>query len=225
MSSLAGQFVDDLHGTFAARGCPANAIRMKAYFRGQFEFFGIRSPERRRLIHEHHGDADHFAFDQIKRCVTLLWREPEREMQHTAMELLHHHQRSLTLDDLPLVREMITSRPWWDTVDFIACKILGALLARHPEREAAIAREMSRGDHLWLIRSSVIFQLGRRKRTDERLLSEMILRQADHPDFFIRKAIGWALRDYAKTAPDWVASFVKGNRLSPLSVREALRNI
>lgn len=161
----------------------------------------------------------------LKEVVKLMWREPRREMQHSAMELLHQRETELTLKDLPLLQHMITTKSWWDTVDFIAYKLVGRLLARHPESEPPTARRFSNSGNLWQIRVSIIFQLLRKKQTNRPLLVEMIENHRTHPDFFIRKAIGWALRDYAKTDPDWVIRFVADTELSPLSKREALRNL
>lgn len=198
---------------------------MKDYLRGQYDFFGIKSPERRQLTSEYVSAVGLPESECLQQVVAQLWREPKREMQHTAMELLFRREKELTLDDLPLLEKMVTTKSWWDTVDFISYKLVGRLLARHPEPEPTVARRMSDSGNLWLIRVSILFQLLRKEKTDEKLLTEMILRHEDHPDFFIRKAIGWALRDYAKTAPAWVRSFVKKNNLSPLSAREALKNL
>lgn len=225
MSQSAKQFVAELRTRFERSASGENAAAMKAYMRGQFDFFGIKSTERRDLLREQVSENGLPEIAQLRTVVSLLWREPNREMQHSAMELLHRRVKELSLEDLPLLEAMITTKSWWDTVDFISYKLVGQILIRHPRKQSAIARRMANSGHLWLIRVSIIFQLLRREGTARTLLATMIRKQAEYPDFFIRKAIGWALRDYAKTDPDWVRRFVKKTALSPLSKREALKNL
>lgn len=225
MPLSAKRWVAELSARYRDRASPENAAPMKAYLRNQFEFFGIKTPQRRDLIRgfvKEYGVPELSALEVI---VRRLWRLPQRELQHTAMELLQRRGKELTLDHLPLLEMMITEKSWWDTVDFISYKLVGNLLSRHPKKERSIARRFSRSGHLWLIRVSIIFQLLRKEDTDVELLEEMIRRQTDHGDFFVRKAIGWALRDYAYTDPDWVRALVKKLPLSNLSVREALKNL
>jgi 3-methyladenine DNA glycosylase AlkD len=225
MGQSAKQFLSGLRKRFAAEAAPENAKAMKAYLRNQFEFFGLKAPAIRTIVSQHLTANGLPEIDTLKKVVALLWREPERELQHAALELLYRRRKELTLADLPLLEELVTTRSWWDTVDFISYKLIGQLLARHPNRQTAIARRLSSSGHLWLIRVSLIFQLLRKEQTDAKLLAELIEKHANHPDFFIRKAIGWALRDYAKTNPIWVHNFVGHTNLSPLSVREALKNL
>jgi len=198
---------------------------MRAYLRNQFEFFGIQTPRRRQLLRSFLAEHPLPPLPALLQVVEVMWREPQREMQQSAMELLQQRAQELTLDDLPLLERMITTKSWWDTVDFIAYKLVGQLLARHQENEPTIARRFSASGNLWLIRVSILFQLLRKDRTNRDLLTEMIDAHRSHPDFFIRKAIGWALRDYAKTNPAWVIDFVNNRDLSPLSQREALKNL
>jgi len=130
------------------------------------------------------------------------------------------------LDLLPLHKEMIVSGAWWDHVDEASHRI-GDLLLAHPDVMRPIVLSWSTDPDKWLRRSSIICQVGHRDRTDAELLTEVIMPNIDDKDFFIRKGIGWALRDYARTAPQWVRDFVAARRgaLSPLSVREATRHI
>lgn len=225
MSPPVKQFVAALRQRFAASASPKDARAMKAYLRDQFDFFGVKSPERRRLVRDFLSEAALPELPALKSVVSLMWREPEREMQHTAMEILQLRIDELTLEDLPLLRQMITHKSWWDTVDFISYKLVGQLLLKHPGAEASVARDLANSGNLWLLRVSILFQLLRKERTDAGLLADVIRQHADHPDFFIRKAIGWALRDYARTDPVWVQDFVARTRLSPLSVREATKHL
>lgn len=198
---------------------------MKDYLRNQFEFLGVRTPQRRQLLRSFLVDHPLPPLPVLRKVVRLLWEQDHRELQHNGMELLHLRGKELTLDDLPLLEHIITTKSWWDTVDFVAYRLVGGLLARHPDEEGIIARRFSDSGNLWLIRTSILFQLLRKGQTNLALLAEMIDAHRSHPDFFIRKAIGWALRDYAKTDPDWVKQFVSDSELSPLSQREALKNL
>lgn len=225
MANSAATFVAGLNETFAQQRSSENAVHMKAYLRDQFEFYGIKSPQRRDILRAYlaeHGVPD---LARSKAIVTLCWQDPHREMQHTAMELLQRRVKELTLNDLPLLEHMVTHKSWWDTADFISYKLIGRLLASHADQQTAIARRHADSDNLWLMRVSLIFQLLRKEQTDTDLLAESIRKHQAHPDFFIRKAIGWALRDYSRTDPAWVKEFVAQTELSPLSKREALKHI
>lgn len=223
--SSAEAIVTALRDEFGRHANAENAMHMRSYLRDQFEFFGIKSPRRRELLRTVLKRAGLPPVAELNPLVRLLWQQPQREMQHSAMELLQRRDRELTLEDLPLLEHMITTNSWWDTVDFIAYKLVGRLLARHPEVETTIARRFSNSENLWLNRVSIIFQLLRKSKTNQELLAEMIDNHRSHSDFFIRKAIGWALRDYAKTDPEWVIGFVGKRELSTLSRGEALKNL
>ncbi len=225
MAQSAKRFVTGLRECFAAQASPENAAAMKAYLRGQFDFFGLKAPVSRPIVRDYLATNGLPELNLLKKVAQQLWREPERELQHAALELLYRRRKELTPADLPLLEKLLTTKSWWDTVDFIAYKLIGQLLARHPDRQTAVARRLANSGHLWLIRVSIIFQLLRKDQTEAKLLAELIERHAHHPNFFIRKAIGWALRDYGKTNPDWVRNFVGHTHLSPLSVREALKNL
>ena len=145
---------------------------------------------------------------------------------HTAVDYLRRHVRRCSSGFLPVTRHLVTTVPWWDTVDLLAAHVVGALVAADP----ALAAEMDRwsaDDDLWLVRTALLHQLRHKERTDTDRLFHYCLRQSGHPDFFVRKAIGWALREYAKTDPDAVRDLLarEGDRFAPLSVREALKNI
>jgi 3-methyladenine DNA glycosylase AlkD len=132
----------------------------------------------------------------------------------------------MTPEFLPTAGQLITTKPWWDTVDTLADHVVGMIVARHPEAVSTMDSWLL-DDNLWLARTALLHQLTYRDRTDVDRLFRYCLARADHKDFFIRKAIGWALRQYAWTDPEPVRAFVEEHRavLSPLSVREALKNI
>ena len=225
MPSSPAPWIAALRARFETQASTENAAHMKAYMRDQFEFFGIKTPERRAIIREFVKKNGLPELPELEWVVPRLWKEPQRELQHAAMELLHRRVNELDLGHLPILELMVKNKSWWDTVDYISYKLVGTLLAQHPKEERTIARRYSKSDNLWLNRVSIIFQLLRKKDTDTGLLEEVIRRHSAHEDFFIRKAIGWALRDCAYTDPEWVKRLVEGMPLSALSRREARKNL
>jgi 3-methyladenine DNA glycosylase AlkD len=163
--------------------------------------------------------------------IRLLWDEATyREERYAATDLARYRTyREWATDPaaLGLYEHMIVTGAWWDHVDEVAIKLVGPLLRAHPERVGAAMRRWSRDPNRWRRRASVICQIGSRDATDTALLAECILANVDDADFFLRKGVGWALREHAKTDPDWVRSFTTSyrGRLSPLSLREATRTL
>lgn len=198
---------------------------MSAYMKGRFPFFGIKSAERRALVKEHIALHGAVPLDELPATVRSLFAYPEREMHQVAVDLLGKYAKKLGPDALPLVEEAITTKSWWDSVDALAVHAAGAILKRHPKEIKAWNQRWVSSKDMWLNRTAIIFQLQWKKDTDKALLFANIERLAGHSDFFIRKAIGWALRSLGDTDPAAVRNFVSTQVLSPLSVREALRKL
>jgi 3-methyladenine DNA glycosylase AlkD len=151
---------------------------------------------------------------------------PEREYQYFACSWLRRHAAACGAGFTDTARTLVTTKPWWDTVDALAAHLVGPLVARHPAL-AGTMDSWAADEDRWLVRTAILHQLRYRERTDADRLFGYCTAQAGHRDFFVRKAIGWALREYARTDPDRVRRYVssQAGRLSPLSVREALKNI
>lgn len=226
MGAWAENAVRALQQAFIAAADAERAEGMRAYMRDQFPFIGIPSPERRRLARAALGASGKPNAEELLATVEALWALAEREYQYAASDLLARHAKLLQPEHLPRVRQLILTKSWWDTVDALAAQVVGAMVATHPELATAMD-EWAESDELWLARTAILHQLGYKERTDEERLFRYCLANAANPDFFMRKAIGWALREYTKTAPDAVRRFVEAHReqLSPLSRREALRRI
>ncbi|KUF17093.1 DNA alkylation repair protein [Streptomyces silvensis] len=231
-SPLADTLLERLTARFAeaARAAqaadPVRAADMRAYMKDIAPFLGITSPARREVSRAvlagtpRPDEADCAAL--ALRC----WRLPEREYQYFAVDYLRRYIGRCSSGFLPVARHLVTTRPWWDTVDALAAHVVGSLVAADP----ALTVEMDawiEDDDLWAVRTALLHQLRYKDATDTGRLFAYCARQAAHPDFFVRKAIGWCLREYAKTDPDAVRDFVARHRdvLAPLSVREALKNI
>ncbi|MBL7965012.1 MAG: DNA alkylation repair protein [Flavobacteriales bacterium] len=198
---------------------------MHAYMKGIASFFGIKTPVRRAILKAHlaiHGGPP---LEELPSIARSAFAQPEREWHYVAVDLLMKEARKLGPAHLPLVEELIITKSWWDTVDALAANVAGVILKGHPKEVAKWNKRWIASPDLWLNRTAILFQLKWKEDTDRELLFANIRKHAAHPDFFIRKAIGWALRAYAETGPDAVKTFVKVTRLAPLSMREALRKL
>jgi len=163
--------------------------------------------------------------NEFEEIVRTLWNMEEREYQYCAIELMAYQKKQWNKDIISLVEYCIIKKSWWDTVDFIAAECTGPYFRMYPEKIKNITGSWNTSANMWLQRSSLLFQKSYKKDTDVILLSGYITQLAHSKEFFIRKAIGWILREYAKTNPHWVAHFVGTHELSPLSKREALKHL
>ncbi len=204
---------------YAARNSD-NAPAMAAYMKNQFSYLGIKTPERRELaksfLKKRSKDAE---IDWV--FIWHCWQLPEREFQYLALSYLGRVEHLLTPDDAGSLEKLITTKSWWDTVDTIS-SFIGALALRYPEVKQTVIEAWCDSGNIWLKRISIIFQLRSKAQTDTDFLSRAILRNTGTGEFFVNKGIGWALREYSKTNPDWVRDFIGEHRdtLSALSIRE-----
>ncbi|MDE2593314.1 MAG: DNA alkylation repair protein [Burkholderiales bacterium] len=194
---------------------------MRAYMKDQFPFLGVATPARRQAVaflgREWDGD--------ILAVAQSLWALPEREYQYVACDLLRQHVQGLMDTDLSILYLLILDKSWWDTVDSLAVTV-GALVQQYP-RLIAQMDEWIANPNLWIRRVALLHQLAWKSETDQDRLFGYCLRRAGDTDFFIRKAIGWALRQYARENPTAVARFIRSheNQLSGLSIREAMKHL
>ena len=200
---------------------PVRAAPMAAYMKGIAPFLGVPAPARRAAIRE----LGRPPVDDLPNIARELWRQPEREFAYVAVDWLERASRKGPATLLPLTLELVRSRSWWDTVDGLAACAANLVVA-HPDLAGEMDRWVVDSDR-WVARVAILHQLGRGPDTDEARLFRMCLARADEREFFIRKAIGWALRDYAWHNPDAVDRFVTEHRaeLSALSIREATKNL
>lgn len=149
----------------------------------------------------------------------------KREYQKAALDILDKVKKDLTPDDMPWLSSLLVSKSWWDTVDVLSPHIMGYMFIAYPKLIDQYADQWILDENFWLQRSALLYQLYYKNRTDEKRLFQYILNRADSEEFFVQKAIGWVLREYAKTNPLVVKEFVSLNYLKPLSRREALKNL
>jgi len=218
-------YIDLAEKTFRKYANAENAAGAKAYMRDQFDYFGLSTPVRRDVQKTFHAQNELPPFEALESLVKKCWKKDERELQYFVMELCEKYKKQFTKEDIPLFEFMITNKSWWDTVDFIAPKLVAALFLTHPELAAPTTARWIKSKNIWLMRAALIYQNLYKKKTNEELLFKLIRQSSDHPDFFIRKGIGWALRQYARTNPAAVKKFVKENTLSPLSAQQAMKHL
>jgi 3-methyladenine DNA glycosylase AlkD len=222
---LADAVIARLDELLPAAADPVRAVSAAAYMRDQFPFFGIRSPALTRLARAAVAGTARPTEADLVALSLACWARPQREYQYVACDYLRRHVRVGTAGLLTTVRSLITTKSWWDTVDTLAAHTVGPLVAARPGLVAAMDAWVD-DENMWLVRTAILHQLRYKQSTDADRLFRYCESQAAHRDFFIRKAIGWALREYARTDPQAVRSFVEANRarLSPLSIREALKH-
>ncbi len=196
---------------------------MKKYMKDLFEFYGIKSPIRRELYKQHKQQSGLIPKDQATEIMKWCWQAPQRDYQYFAMEFLGKVAKKADREIIGLYEYMITHKSWWDTIDYIASNLVGVYFTLYPELIEEYTSKWMDSDNMWLQRVCLLFQLKYKSRTDTRLLEKFILRLSGSKEFFIRKAIGWSLREYSKTNPDYVKTFVSEHQLSGLSEREALK--
>lgn len=215
-------FTSDLQNHLSGHANSINALPMKRYMRDQFEYLGIKTPERNALMKEFitvHGLPE---IQDLKIVVTDLWSLTEREYQYSAISLIAMFENKLPIQFLNVLETLIINKSWWDTVDSIAGGPVGTLMLRFPQAQSEYLPRWRSADNIWLRRTAILFQLGYKEKTDFDLLTAIIKDNLGSKEFFINKAIGWALRQYSRVDGPAVRNFVSATPLNPLSAREAL---
>jgi 3-methyladenine DNA glycosylase AlkD len=196
-----------------------NAGPMSKYMKGHFPYLGIKSPLRKELEKQFFKETEILKKPFNKDFVDGLWEKNEREYQYTAITYMGKFIKKLPKEVISFLEGLITTKSWWDSVDSIA-PLVGELARKYPEIIEESIDSWSVDANFWLRRSAILFQLKYKQQTNQALLYEYIVKNAGSKEFFIQKAIGWALREYSKTNHDSVKAFIGGNQLAPLSVRE-----
>ncbi|WP_268125525.1 DNA alkylation repair protein [Roseivirga pacifica] len=200
-----------------------NARAMEAYIKHLFPFLGIKAPIRKEAVKS--------ILAELKRekkvdwdFVDLCYQQPEREFHYTACDHIRSCQRYLKQGEIEQLKKLITTHAWWETVDTLAVEV-GAIAAKFPTVKPSHIQQWITHEHMWLRRVSILFQMRQKEKTDTAFLTNAIESNLDSKEFFINKAIGWALRSYGDTNPEWVIEFCDNHALAALSRKEALRKI
>lgn len=219
------EVVNFVQSSFEELADPVKAGPMAKYMKTEMPFYGIQKTERIPVNRELRKQFRPKNRRQYHSIVRALWKLPHREEKYTAIEYARQSEELVTFESLPLYELMIRQGGWWDLVDEIAIHLVGRILYKDRTRMKPVLDRWILDDDLWIRRSAIISQVLHKSATDEEQLFRYCLKQAGQQDFFIRKAIGWALRDYSKSNQKSVSSFLKKNqeKLSNLSYREAAK--
>ncbi len=205
---------------------PALQPWMRAYMKDRFVFLGIKTPARRAAVATLIRDQKGATAAELLRTARALWALNEREYHYAAVDLLGRHVKQLTPADIPALLALVEKKSWWDSVDALSSVVNRILLAADASHQHLMDEALA-SDNFWIRRVAILHQLAWRERTDTNRLFGYALACAREKEFFIRKAIGWALRDYARHAPKQVRAFLREHKseLSPLTVREAGKHL
>lgn len=219
-------FCNELEKAFTSNSNNENAVAMSKYMKNKFPFYGIKTVERRRIFKAIWSKNQNEVSDNPREIALLLYSKQERELHYCALEILIKNlNTNYVKEDIQLIEKLIIINSWWDSVDVIAKFILGDYLRKFPSETDAIIILFSNSENMWLNRSAILFQLGYKEKTNFDLLKSVCDKHKFSSEFFIQKAIGWALREYGKTNPKAVKDFVFSSNLKKLSKKEALKNI
>jgi 3-methyladenine DNA glycosylase AlkD len=228
MGSWAEAYVESVGSGLAAAAVPADVGPMTAYMRHQFPYLGVKAPALKVVVRAALSAAGPPLDEQeVTEAVDALWARPEREHRYAGCAVAGRFAPRASPEFVDHVARWIGDRPWWDTCDPLARACAGQVVRRHGALRTTMDRWLA-GDDMWLTRSALIHMGGWKEAIDRDWVFAACLARADHPDFFIRKAIGWILRDLAWVDPGAVVAFVEGPgaaALSGLSKREALKNV
>jgi 3-methyladenine DNA glycosylase AlkD len=218
-------YVSEVETAFKNHANPENAEGQKAYMRNQFDFLGIKSPIRKEIQQSFLRKKNLPPKEELENIVKSLWDKPQREFQYFALELADKYTRQVEAEDIILFEWMVTHKSWWDTVDFVAPRLMGNYFKLFPDLRDKKVEAWLNSENRWLMRSALLFQLKYNAKLDTLFLEHVINSLLGSKEFFINKAIGWILRQYSKSHPQWVIDFVNRTNLDPLSRREALKVI
>ena len=219
-------FIIKLETAFKEKSNPENAFAMAKYMRNHFTFYGIKTEDRRQIFKTVWKENQEEVSKNPREIALKLYKKQERELQYCAIEILTKQLKgNYQKEDIQLIENIIITNSWWDSVDTIAKNILGQYLIEHPLETEKVIGHFSNSENMWLNRTALLFQLGFKQKTNFDLLKSECEKHKNSNEFFIQKAIGWALREYAKTNPQELKNYVANTNLKPLSTKEALKNI
>lgn len=215
-------YYQNIRDIFQAAGQPEVAEGQANYMRNQFEFFGLKMPAWTALAKTYFKEWGYPQSEDLKTVVRLCLQDDHREMHYFGLELTQRQLKKQPADFIDFLEELITTKSWWDTVDWLA-KLAGIHFQRFPDQLKAVTRRWMDSGNIWLQRSAIICQRFFKEATNAELLFEYILEVADSDEFFLQKGAGWALREYSKVAPEEVAEFIAQHSLAPLTNREGMK--
>jgi len=219
-------FIQNLEQDLHQKANRELAIPMENYMKNNFSFLGIKTEERRTIFKTNYEKYKTDIKANFRTIAWELFNKNEREFHQCAIDLLvKEFKKNYVLEDIKLIENLIITNSWRDSVDVVAKYLLGSYLQQFPNETYEVIERFSNSNNMWLNRSAIIFQLSYKEKTNFDLLKSECEKHKESKEFFIQKAIGWALRDYSRFNPIGVTEYVNSTNLKPLSQREALRNI
>lgn len=218
-------YIQPLAQAYQQHANTENAFWMRKYMKNQFAFFGIKTPDRTLINRAFFGQYGLPPYHELEAIVDDLFQQPQREFHYFAISLTRKMKKQWTVESWKLFEKMILTHSWWDTVDAIASGTMGDYFRRYPALIDHVTGPWNASENMWLVRTSILFQLSYKRDTDQKLLFRYIKPHLGSKEFFIQKAIGWALRQYARTNAEAVLYFADAHELAPLSRREALKHV
>ena len=219
-------YIKPLKHAFEELSDANRALAMTRYMLNHFEFFGIMADDRRTCFKAFIQQSTQLTNEEdVIEVAIEMWNQPQREFHYCAIEFLIAYKKLFSASFISTIEKLIIENSWWDTVDTVNSKLIKPHFTKFPEQIHAYTEKWNESNNMWLQRSSIIFQNKWKEKTNTLVLEKYILRHAHSKEFFIRKAIGWALREYSAIDAKWVLTFVETHQLSGLSKREAIRNI
>ncbi|WP_339889461.1 DNA alkylation repair protein [uncultured Flavobacterium sp.] len=217
-------FVEELKFELHKNSNREMAIPMENYLKNNFSCLGIKTVQRRTIFKSVYLKHKPEIKSNYRTITWELFQEKEREFHHCAIDLIQKEiKKNFILEDIKLIENLVITNSWWDTVDFIAKYLVGGYLEQFPEEMLKVIERFSNSENMWLNRSAIIFQLSYKENTNFDLLKAECEKHKHSKEFFIQKAIGWALRDYSRFNPNGVKQYVESTNLKPLSQKEAIR--
>ena len=219
-------FINELESAFGKNRNPENAIPMAKYMKNLFSFYGIKAEQRRFIFKEVCKVNKEELTLHAREIAWKLFNNKFRELHYSGIEILIQYlKNNYQKDDINLIEKLLITNSWWDSVDTISKFILGEYLIEFSDETVKVIADFSNSKNMWLNRSVLLFQLGYKDKTNAEILFTECKKHSHSKEFFIQKAIGWALREYGSINPSLVINFVNANQLKPLSKKEALRKL
>ena len=219
-------FITTIKQSFEAIEDVAYGQKQSDYLKNNFPCYGIQTQTRREILKDCSIEFQEDIKDNFRTICWELYQFPHREMHHASIDIfIKEIKKKFQINDIHLIEKLIITNSWWDSVDTLAKYAVGGYLMKFPEKKYAIIDQFSNSENMWLNRTAIIFQLGYKQKTDFELLVSECEKHKHSNEFFIQKAIGWALREYGSINPNGVLEYVNQANLKPLSKKEAIRKI
>lgn len=220
----ASEYVARLQQLFEQHRDVDKAMPMSKYMREQFDFYGLQQPLRMKLTRQFWSEYGAPESDKaLQAVVKLCWQNDYREVQYFGLDTIIKRQKHLSPGFIKTLEWLVRKKSWWDTVDKLASPIIGTHFQNYPDLIPAYTKKWCNANNIWINRIAILFQLRYKNKTDENLLYSLMEQMSDSEEFFIQKAMGWALREYSKTNSFSVVDFIRSTKLPALTKREALK--